>query len=53
MSLRPESRVANPYPETPADKGPARQLSSLRFQTSPAVGGLPQTDMGLTEEVEY
>ncbi|XP_053272607.1 coronin-2B [Pleuronectes platessa] len=35
MSLKPATRVANPYPETPAEKGVARQLSSLRFQTGP------------------
>ncbi|CAI5681853.1 unnamed protein product [Oreochromis niloticus] len=36
MSLKPETRVANPYPETPGEKGMVRQLSSLRFQRSPA-----------------
>ncbi|KAL4007763.1 hypothetical protein ACER0C_001615 [Sarotherodon galilaeus] len=36
MSLKPETRVANPYPETPGEKGMVSQLSSLRFQRSPA-----------------
>ncbi|XP_026016128.1 coronin-2A [Astatotilapia calliptera] len=36
MSLKPDPRVPNPYPETPAEKGLVRQLSSLRFQSSPA-----------------
>ncbi|XP_063324851.1 coronin-2B-like [Pelmatolapia mariae] len=36
MSLKPDTRVANPYPETPAEKGLVRQLSSLRFQSSQA-----------------
>lgn len=36
MSLKPDTRVPNPYPETKAEKGLVRQLSSLRFQSSPA-----------------
>ncbi|XP_035770360.1 coronin-2B-like isoform X2 [Neolamprologus brichardi] len=36
MSLKPDTRVPNPYPETQAEKGLVRQLSSLRFQSSPA-----------------
>uniref|UniRef100_A0A667Y7T3 Coronin n=1 Tax=Myripristis murdjan TaxID=586833 RepID=A0A667Y7T3_9TELE len=36
MSLRPGTNIANPYPETPADKGLERQLSALRFQAAGA-----------------
>lgn len=53
MSLKPETQVANPYPETPAEKGLARQLSSLRFQTGPAVGTVTGMDLDFKEEVEH
>lgn len=49
MSLKPGTRVANPYPETPADKGLVRQLSW--FQMGPAVGTVPGADLDLMEEV--
>ncbi|XP_029310455.1 coronin-2B-like isoform X2 [Cottoperca gobio] len=39
MSLKPGTRVANPYPESPAERRLVRQLSSLRFQMDPAVTG--------------
>ncbi|XP_042257739.1 coronin-2B-like [Thunnus maccoyii] len=48
MSLKPGTRVANPYPETPADKGLVRQLSW--FQMSPAVGTVPGSDLDFMEE---
>ncbi|TMS01859.1 Coronin-2A, partial [Larimichthys crocea] len=47
MSLKPGTRVANPYPETPAEKGLVRQLSSLRFQ---AVGAVTRRDLDFMEE---
>ncbi|XP_071382140.1 coronin-2A-like [Centroberyx affinis] len=50
MSLKPGTRVANPYPETPPDKGLARQLSSLRFQTGPAG---PLSQAFLQEQLAY
>nr|XP_033465339.1 coronin-2B-like [Epinephelus lanceolatus] len=50
MSLKPESQVANPYPETPAEKGLVRQLSSLRFQMGPAVGAVTGTHLHFIEE---
>uniref|UniRef100_UPI003AAC7890 coronin-2A-like n=1 Tax=Centroberyx gerrardi TaxID=166262 RepID=UPI003AAC7890 len=50
MSLKPGTRVANPYPETPPDKGLARQLSSLRFQTGPAG---PLSQAFLREQLAY
>lgn len=50
MSLKPGTRVANPYPETPAEKGLVRQPSSLRLQMSPAVGAVTGTD--IMEEVK-
>ncbi|XP_042368224.1 coronin-2B [Plectropomus leopardus] len=50
MSLRPESQVANPYPETPAEKGLVRQLSSLRFQTGPTFGAVTGTHLHFIEE---
>lgn len=50
MSLKPGTRVANPYPETPAEKGLVRQLSSLRFQ---AVGAVTRRDLDFMEEVEH
>lgn len=50
MSLKPGTRVANPYPETPAEKGLVRQLSSLRLHMSPAVGAVTGTD--IMEEVK-
>lgn len=53
MSLKPGTRVANPYPETPAEKGLVRQLSSLRFQMGPAVGAVTRTDLDFMEEVEH
>ncbi|KAI3375990.1 hypothetical protein L3Q82_016521, partial [Scortum barcoo] len=52
MSLRPGTRVANPYPESPAEKGLVRQLSSLRFPTGPAVGAVTGSDLHFMEEVE-
>ncbi|XP_060922243.1 coronin-2B-like [Limanda limanda] len=45
MSLKP--RVANPYPESPADKGVARQL---RVQAGPDVGPRTGTHLDLKEE---
>ncbi|KAM6959782.1 coronin-2A [Tautogolabrus adspersus] len=53
MSLRPETRVANPYPETPAEKGVVRQLSSLRFQMGPADGSVSRTDLDFMEEAFF
>ncbi|XP_040929807.2 coronin-2B-like, partial [Betta splendens] len=50
MSLKPGSEVTNPYPETPAEKGVARQRSSLRFQTRPAVGAVTRSNLILMEE---
>ncbi|XP_054457393.1 coronin-2B [Anoplopoma fimbria] len=50
MSLKPGTRVANPYPETPAEKGLVRQLSSLRFQMDPAVGAVPRHNLDIMEE---
>lgn len=47
MSLKPGTRVANPYPETPAEMV---QVGSLRLQMCPAVGAVPGTNF--TEEVE-
>lgn len=52
MSLRPGTLIANPYPETPADKGLVRQLSSLRFQMDPSVGAVTKTRLEFMEEVE-
>lgn len=52
ISLNPGTRIANPYPETPAEKGLVKQLSSLRLQISPAVGAMTRTDMDFMEEVE-
>ncbi|XP_022616832.1 coronin-2B-like [Seriola dumerili] len=50
ISLKPETRVANPYPETPAEKGLVRKLSNLRFQIGPAVGAVTGTNLELMEE---
>ncbi|XP_039996815.1 coronin-2B-like [Xiphias gladius] len=50
MSLKPGPRVANPYPETPAEKGPVGQLSNLRFQMGPAVGAVTGTNLDFMEE---
>ncbi|XP_036969203.1 coronin-2B-like isoform X2 [Acanthopagrus latus] len=50
MSLKPGTRVANPYPETPAEKGLVRQLSSLRFEMGPADGAVTGTDVNFMEE---
>ncbi|KAM8747359.1 coronin-2A [Acanthopagrus schlegelii] len=50
MSLKPGTRVANPYPETPAEKGLVRQLSSLRFEMGPADGAVTGTDLNFMEE---
>lgn len=52
MSLNPGTQVANPYPESPAEKGLVRQLSSLRFQMDPAVDAMTRTDLDFMEEVE-
>lgn len=52
MSLKPGTRVANPYPETPAEKGLVRQLSSLRFEMGPADGAVTRTDLNFMEEVD-
>uniref|UniRef100_A0A3B4U8N6 Coronin n=1 Tax=Seriola dumerili TaxID=41447 RepID=A0A3B4U8N6_SERDU len=52
ISLKPETRVANPYPETPAEKGLVRKLSNLRFQIGPAVGAVTGTNLELMEEVK-
>lgn len=53
MSLKPGTQVANPYPETPAEKGLVRQLGSLRFQMGPAIGAVTRTDLDFMEEVEH
>ncbi|XP_074480798.1 coronin-2A isoform X3 [Sebastes fasciatus] len=50
MSLNPGTQVANPYPESPAEKGLVRQLSSLRFQMDPAVDAMTRTDLDFMEE---
>ncbi|XP_056225878.1 coronin-2A-like [Seriola aureovittata] len=50
ISLKPETRVPNPYPETPAEKGLVRKLSHLRFQMGPAVGAVTGTNLELMEE---
>ncbi|KAG7232239.1 hypothetical protein INR49_009383 [Caranx melampygus] len=50
ISLKPETRIANPYPETPAEKGLVRQLSNLRFQMGPAVDGITGTTLEFMEE---
>ncbi|XP_038588289.1 coronin-2B-like [Micropterus salmoides] len=50
MSLKPGTQVANPYPETPAEKGLVRQLGSLRFQMGPAIGAVTRTDLDFMEE---
>nr|XP_046237594.1 coronin-2B-like [Scatophagus argus] len=47
MSLKPGARVANPYPETPAEKG---LVSSLKSQMGPAFGVVTRTDMDFMEE---
>ncbi|XP_061566789.1 coronin-2B-like [Cololabis saira] len=38
MSMKPEVRVENPYPEAPAARGQVRVLSSARFQTGSGPG---------------
>uniref|UniRef100_A0A3B5AAZ6 Coronin n=1 Tax=Stegastes partitus TaxID=144197 RepID=A0A3B5AAZ6_9TELE len=43
MSLKPGTRVANPYPETQAERGLVRQLSSLRFQMERGRAGILRT----------
>lgn len=53
MSLKPGTEVTNPYPETPAEKGVVKQLSSLRFQMYPAVGAVTSSNLVLMEEVEH
>ncbi|XP_005752702.1 coronin-2B-like [Pundamilia nyererei] len=56
MSLKPDPRVPNPYPETPAEKGLVRQLSSLRFQSSPAAVteiGQDFIEVFLEEQLSY
>uniref|UniRef100_A0A3Q1ISE5 Coronin n=1 Tax=Anabas testudineus TaxID=64144 RepID=A0A3Q1ISE5_ANATE len=53
MSLKPGTEVTNPYPETSAEKGVVRQLSSSRFQMCPAVGAVTRSNMVLMEEVEH
>ncbi|KAM6894290.1 coronin-2A-like [Lycodopsis pacificus] len=50
MSLKPGTRVANPYPETPAEKGIVRQLSSLMFQMDLAVGAGTGPNLDIMEE---
>ncbi|XP_070785777.1 coronin-2A [Enoplosus armatus] len=50
MSLKPGTHVANPYPESPAEKGLMRQLSSLRFQMGPADGAVTGADWDFMEE---
>ncbi|XP_054863684.1 coronin-2B [Amphiprion ocellaris] len=50
MSLKPGTRVANPYPETQAERGLVRQLSSLRFQMGPAGGAVMGTDLDFIEQ---
>lgn len=51
MSLRPGTRVINPYPETPAEKGLVRQLSGLRFQMDPAAVAVTGPALDFMEEV--
>lgn len=53
MSLKPGTQVANPYPETPAEKGLVRQLSNLRFQMGPAVGAVTGTNLDFMEVVKH
>ncbi|XP_056299367.1 coronin-2B-like isoform X2 [Pseudoliparis swirei] len=50
MSLRPGTRVINPYPETPAEKGLVRQLSGLRFQMDPAAVAVTGPALDFMEE---
>lgn len=52
ISLNPGTRIANPYPETPAEKGLVKPLSSLRLQRSSAEGATTRTDVDFREEVE-
>uniref|UniRef100_A0A8C3A0W1 Coronin n=1 Tax=Cyclopterus lumpus TaxID=8103 RepID=A0A8C3A0W1_CYCLU len=52
MSLKPGTRVTNPYPETPAEKGLVRQLSCLRFQMDLAVVAVTGPNLDIMEEVE-
>ncbi|KAM3590082.1 uncharacterized protein V6R79_003425 [Siganus canaliculatus] len=44
MSLKPGTQVANPYPESPAEKEPKKQPSAPSFHTSPAA--VPATGTG-------
>lgn len=53
MSLKPGTRLANPYPESPAEKGLVRQLGNLRFQMGPADGAVTGTHLDFMEEVEH
>lgn len=50
MSLKPGTKVANPYPETHPDMGLRRQMSSLRFQTGPP-SLVARPGLGSMEEV--
>ncbi|XP_069574120.1 coronin-2A [Brachyistius frenatus] len=50
MSLKPGTRVANPYPETPAEKGVVRQRSSLGLPVGPAVGAVTMVHINFMEE---
>ena len=53
MSLKPGTRVANPYPETPSEKGLVRQLSNLRFQMDSAVCAVTGTNLDFMEKVDH
>uniref|UniRef100_A0A8D3C0L8 Coronin n=1 Tax=Scophthalmus maximus TaxID=52904 RepID=A0A8D3C0L8_SCOMX len=51
MSLKPGTRLANPYPESPAEKGLVRQLGNLRFQMGPSFYRQQDEIRGLREQL--
>ncbi|XP_024918838.1 coronin-2B-like isoform X2 [Cynoglossus semilaevis] len=50
ISLKPESQVANPYPETPAEKGQLRQLSNRQVQKVPGTVTMTGTRLDFIEQ---
>lgn len=52
MSLNPGTRIANPYPETPAERGLVRQTSPPRLWVNLAVGAVTGSNLDIVEEVE-
>ncbi|KAL6118238.1 coro2a [Pungitius sinensis] len=51
MSLNPGTQIANPYPETPAERGLVRQMSPPRFRVDLPVGAVTGPNLDVMQEL--